>query len=403
MEIFFSTGEPSGDEHSAHLMDEIRRRCPDVRFSGFGGPEMEKANCQLLFRLTDLAVMFIWSVVPQLGTFYRLVQQAKRYFEEHRPDAVVLVDYPGFNWWIARKAKAAGIPVFYYLPPQLWAWGSWRVNKMRKFVDHILCGLAFEPEWYAKRGIQAEYVGHPFFDEIAAYQLDERFCQSQRKISSSTKTESSKKTDSPIVGVLPGSRNKEIERNWHLMIQVMQQLHAKHPNVRFVVASYNKQQRDRCVELFAAVTSGANQQLPMEFHIGKTSEIIDVADCCLMVSGSVSLELLARKTPAVVLYSINTITRFFKWLFLKVPYITLPNLMAGKAVYPEWLVCSTPQRDVQEMTAQLSAWLGDSELRETVIHELSTLRKKVIRTGATALTADAILQQVPNSQTERAA
>eukprot|EP00913_Durusdinium_trenchii_P008941 g8407.t1 len=394
MEIFFSVGEPSGDQHAAHLMDEIAQRRPGVRFSGFGGPMMEERGCRLLFRLTDLAVMFIWSVVPQLATFYRLVQQAKRYFRETPPDAVVLVDYPGFNWWIARKAKAAGIPVFYYLPPQLWAWGSYRVNKMRKFVDHILCGLPFEPKWYARRGLQAEYVGHPFFDEIEAHQLDTDFCEQQSN------------AGQPIVGVLPGSRNKEIERNWPLMMQVMQQLHARHPDVRFLVASYNEKQRARCEELLQESNaahgenseSGTISRLPIEFHIGHTPEIIETARCCLMVSGSVSLELLARTTPAAVVYRINTMTRFFKWLMLQIRYITLPNLIAEAELMPEWVVCPHPERDVREMTATLSSWLSDSNAHEAKVAEIRELRDAVMKTGATRLTADAILRRFSSEE-----
>ena len=152
-----------------------------------------------------------------MWTFYKLVRRAERMFRESRPDAVVLVDFPGFNWWIARKAKAAGIPVFYYLPPQLWAWAGWRVRRMRKFVDHILCGLPFEPEWYAKHGLTAEYVGHPFFDEMAEYPLKTEFCDRWSV------------DDGPIVGILPGSRHHEVEGNFPLQIRIMQRLAAKYP------------------------------------------------------------------------------------------------------------------------------------------------------------------------------
>ena len=137
---------------------------------------MAEAGATLLYPLVDLAVMWFLNVLLNIITFIRLVFRADRYFRDERPDAVVLIDYPGLHWWIARRAKARGIPVFYYVPPQLWAWAGWRVKKVRKFVDHVLCSLPFEPAWYQERGVsQAVYVGHPYFDELAERELDEEF------------------------------------------------------------------------------------------------------------------------------------------------------------------------------------------------------------------------------------
>src|SRR5688572_23081816 len=143
MHIFFSAGEASGDQHGAHLMRELRRRCPQARFTGFGGPLMEQAGLASLHRLTDLAVIGVWAVLPLLWTFFKLVRRAGEYLDEHRPDAVILIDFPGFNWWIARKAKRAGVQVIYYMPPQLWAWAPWRIRKVRRYVDHVLAALPF--------------------------------------------------------------------------------------------------------------------------------------------------------------------------------------------------------------------------------------------------------------------
>ena len=162
MHIFFSVGEPSGDQHAAHLIHELKGRRADIEISGYGGPAMEQAGCRLRFQLTDLAVMGFLRVIPLLWKFYSLVKQAERVFRESPPDAVVLVDFPGFNWWIARKAKAAGIPVFYYMPPQLWAWAAWRIKRVKRFVDHVLCALPFEYAWYAERGVNAHYVAIRF-------------------------------------------------------------------------------------------------------------------------------------------------------------------------------------------------------------------------------------------------
>src|SRR6476646_9664202 len=141
MKIFFSVGEPSGDLHGANLIRELRRRRPDCEFVGYGGPRMAAAGCDLHEDLTKLAVMWLLHALLNIHKFWNLASRADRYFRHHRPDAVVLIDYPGFNWWIARRAKAHGIPVFYYGVPQLWAWAGWRIKKMRRFVDHVLSKL----------------------------------------------------------------------------------------------------------------------------------------------------------------------------------------------------------------------------------------------------------------------
>ena len=163
MRIFVSAGEPSGDLHAANLIRSLRGRFPDAQFVGYGGARMAEAGASLLYPLADLAVMWFLNVLINLVTFIRLIVRADRYFRDERPDAVVLVDYPGLHWWIARRAKARGIPVFYFVPPQLWAWAGWRVRKVRRYVDQVLCSLPFEPAWYHARGVaEAVYVGHPW-------------------------------------------------------------------------------------------------------------------------------------------------------------------------------------------------------------------------------------------------
>src|SRR5207245_8149805 len=200
---------------AAKLVAELKRRAPGLECSGFGGSLMEQAGCRLLFRLTDLAVMGFLPVIPLVFKFIRLARLARRYFAERRPEAVVLVDFPGFNWWIARAAKKLGIPVFYYLPPQLWAWAPWRARRMRKFVDHVLSSLPFEVEWYRRRSVAAEFVGHPFFDEVAQRPLDRHFLLEQ--------------SAAATVAVLPGSRDREVAQNFPIQLRVMKKLRARVP------------------------------------------------------------------------------------------------------------------------------------------------------------------------------
>src|SRR5262249_35347195 len=177
------------------------------------------------YPLMALAVMWFWNVLLNLVTFIRLIFKADRYFRDERPDAVVLIDYPGLHWWIARRARARGIPVFYFVPPQLWAWAGWRVKKVRKYVDQVLCSLPFEPEWYQRRGVpDAVYVGPPYFDELAARPLDDGFLAEQRG------------RRGLLVAILPGSRTQEVRRNLPDMIEAARRLSRRRPDVRFAVA-----------------------------------------------------------------------------------------------------------------------------------------------------------------------
>ena len=390
MHIFFSVGEPSGDEHGAHLIDELRTRQPDVRISGFGGPDMEQSGLESLFRLTNLAVMGILRVLPLLWKFYSLVKRAERFFAEQKPDAVVLIDFPGFNWWIARKAKAAGIPVFYYLPPQMWAWGQWRITKVRRFVDHVISALPFERDWYEARGVAVEYVGHPFFDEIADKPLDRRFIESwsQRK--------------SPLVAVLPGSRNQEVSRNWPVMLEVLRRLHTRHPELTFLVACYSDAHRRECVqEMLIKAPS-----LPIQFFVGRTSEIIELGDFSLMVSGSVSLEMVARRTPSVVLYRIGRGLDILRRIGFQIRYISLPNLIANREVMPEFLSVGNPELAIRAITDVLDRWTRLPEERQLAVAQLESLADGLVETGATRRTADFIVRTLAGEtaqETRRAA
>lgn len=378
MHIFFSVGEPSGDQHAAGLMREIRRRRPETRFSGFGGPLMSAAGNEELYRLTDLAVMGIAAVLPLLWTFYRLVRKADRFLREQKPDAVVLVDFPGFNWWIARKAKRHGIPVYYYMPPQLWAWAPWRIRKVRKWIDCVLAALPFEADWYRQRGVNVEYVGHPFFDEVAEHPLDADFCGSLQEPGVRN------------VAILPGSRNQEVRRNFPHMLEVMRRLYERHRDVRFRVACYKPSQRDYC----AALVRQGYSELPIDLYVGRTSEIIETAECCLMVSGSVSLELLARGTPSVVMYRGTVFTELLVRSLVTCRFMSLPNLIADRELMPEFPFSRPVDRNVRMITARLDDWLGEASSLARVRWEMVQLRTEVAQTGGIARAAEVLVDQI---------
>jgi lipid-A-disaccharide synthase len=386
MKIFFSVGEPSGDLHGANLIHELRRRRPDCEFVGYGGPRMAKAGCVLHEDLTKLAVMWLLRALMNLHKFWGLCSRADRYFRHHPPDAVVLIDYPGFNWWIARRAKAHGIPVFYYGVPQLWAWAGWRVTKMRRFVDHVLCKLPFEVDWYRKRGCNATFVGHPYFDQLRAEQVDEGFIQQLRS------------KNGPLVAILPGSRTQEVKGNFGYFLKAAKIVHDRIPDARFAVASFKPSQAEFAKELL----KGSN--LPIEVHVGRTGEIIRAADCAMAVSGSVSLELLYHTKPTVILYYVNRFAYFVQAFLRKVRYITLVNLLTATDLFPkkvatydpadpidahvlmpEYLTCGDRSEQVANHVIE---WLYQPAKREARVAQLAALKQQVGHGGASSQAAD---------------
>ena len=173
--FFISAGDPSGDAHAARLVEALERRFPNARFAGYAGPKTAATSCDVRVDLTQFAVMWIGRAVANLPNFLRILKNADKIFRDERPDAVILVDFPGFNWKIAKKAKAAGVPVVYFMPPQIWGWAQWRVKKMRRLTDFVLSCFAFEDAWFRENGVRSTLIGHPFFESTRNPQLDAAF------------------------------------------------------------------------------------------------------------------------------------------------------------------------------------------------------------------------------------
>ncbi len=386
MHIFFSVGEPSGDLHGANLIRRLRQRA-DVRAEGLGGPKMRAAGCKLLRDMSDLAVMGLFPVLGKLPEFRRLLGRVETALDAQRPDAVVLIDYPGFNWHVAKLAKERRIPVFYYGLPQLWAWASWRVKKVQRYVDHALCKLPFEEAWFNDQGCRATYVGHPYFDELREQQLDESFMAAMRL------------RQGRVVTLLPGSRLQEVRYNLPLLLKAGAQVRRECPGVRLAIASYNDQQAAMARELVAAGPA------PAEVFVSRTPELIAAAECCLACSGSVSLELLYHAKPAVIVYRVGWLTYQVVRRLINVRYITLVNLLASEQpfvngsgqgtnetpLYPEfptWQDCSAG------VARHAIGWLSDEAQRQRLISRLVKLREEVAAGGASATAAEYIVREL---------
>jgi lipid-A-disaccharide synthase len=371
MHVFISAGEPSGDLHGANLIRELKRLDPHIRLSGFGGDRMAAAGCQLLYPLTKHSVMWFLHVVKQVFTFLRLLDEAQEFFRRERPDVLVVIDYPGFHWRLAKRAKAEGIPVVYFVPPQIWAWAQWRVKLMHRLMTHVLSALPFEHEWLAERGVRSTYIGHPYFDELAAQVLDEAFLRAERA------------KPGRIVGILPGSRNQEVTRNVPEMLRAARLVHAAQPDTRFLVAAFNEHQAG------LARQEAARWPTPVEVHVGRTPEIIDLSECCVAVSGSVSLELMFRRKPAAIVYRLKRLDLKIARRFMKVPFIALVNLLAKEEVYPEFLTDRDPSKGV---AAAVIEFLTDPRARKYVTDRLDELCDEVAKPGACAKAAQFILE-----------
>ena len=385
MKFFFSAGEPSGDVHAAALIETIKKLAPDTEFVGLGGPKMEQAGCRLLADMTQFAIMWFWHAIKQYFRFRKLLAEAKQVLLFDKIDAVILVDYPGFNWHVAKAAQELEVPVVYFMPPQVWAWAQYRVKKMRQFVDLVFCALPFEWKWFKRHGCNALFIGHPFFEEIRKKQSDPEFLEKFY----------AQYGNAPILTILAGSRNQEIHANLDDMLSAVKRVQYEVPNVQPVFAAFSNEHAAMIQDRLVA------HNLSIPIFTGRTTELIRAAECCLAVSGSVSLELLACNKPSVIYYRVGRLGLFVQRFFRRTRYITLVNLLGaskqkGQTVFyddsirvipaepsqadrqrmffPEFLTCT--DRSV-EVADHLIAWLSQPKLLAQQKHRLDSLLRAV--------------------------
>lgn len=380
MRVFLSAGEPSGDLHAASLAHCLRDRCPEIELVGFGGPKSAAAGVELHFELANSAVMGFSRVVKHLPEFFRIVRRAEVYFRNHKPDALVVIDYPGFNFELAKRAHRSGIPVYYFVPPQLWAWRGGRVKKIHRWFRSVLTALPFEDDWYRGKGVNTHYVGHPYFDELQEQVVDSAWVASQTS------------RGGPIVALLPGSRTSEVTSNFPLMLQAAARIRAAVPGARFLTASFRNSQ----ARLAQAMLEGTG--LPVEVHVGRVPEILQAADVVLAVSGSVGLELMYRLKPAVIVYRVSRLLGTVVGPLLTVKYMSLVNLLVDRAIYPEF---PTMKDNPDELAAPLIRWLRDPAAHRATVEELEALRATIAVPGAAGRAADFLLQDIETLRSPR--
>ena len=403
MRVFLSAGEPSGDHHAALLVHALRAARPDVECVGLGGPHMEAAGCRLVADMTRLAVMWFLRVLLNIHRFVDLARRAERSFLDARPDICVLVDFPGFHWWLAWRAKRHGIPVVFYCPPQVWAWAQWRVAKMRRLVDHVLSALPFEHEWFAAQGLRSTLVGHPFFDELDV-----------------TPATPDRSAAAPLVLLLPGSRGQEIESTLGTLLGAAATIRRRVPGCRLAVGALHDRHARRVEAMLAA--DPVARGLGIEIHAGRTRRLIGEATAAIACSGSVSLELLAARVPTVIVYRISGLAYVVQSWFRRARFITLVNLLACRApvgavqpvawppamvppadpeaVYPEYLAVQDP---ADRAAAHVVEWLVDPAARRQVVERIEAVATDVVRGGSAERAAAAVLAIAGAADRETAA
>ncbi len=356
--FFISAAEHSGDLLGGALIRALRLRYPDARFVGVGGPAMAEAGCELLADPTDHSAM-LTGAFGQVGYWYKLMKVIDAYLRTHRPAVVIPIDSPTINLRIARKAKRHGLKVCYYVAPQMWAWGAWRIERLRRDVDRVCAVLPFEPAWFAQRGVACTYVGHPMFDQPGdAPAYDPAHVSPPL----ATPLEAGYR-----VALLPGSRSGEVKANLPIMLAVIRQLRQKlGDDIVVTIASASAAREEQIVALIPEV-----EKEDYDLRPGCTDAIIRWADVVLTVSGTATLQVAKHQRPMIILYALPAWKWWLvgRWL-VQTPYLSLVNILAGEELVPEYMpFWGKPDALAQE----LADMLQDLEWRQRLTKDLATL------------------------------
>ena len=371
-------GETSGDCLGGQLVKELKALDPGLEIFGIGGDRMQAGGMELLYHVREFSFMGIAEVIGHLPFIRSVMKKLEAELYVRKPDAVALIDYPGFNLRFAQKAKKAGIPVVYFISPKVWAWGRGRVRKIRKFVDKMLCILPFEEEFYRGLRVNARYVGNPLMDAVKAGQSREQFHKNNGM-----------DQKRPLVGLLPGSRKQEIELILPVMLQTAQMLKASDPALQFALGLAHDVDRERIEDMIAA--SG----LEVSLIEGSAYDLMAYSRLLLVASGTATLEAGISGTPMIIIYKTSPLTYFIGRRLIKVPDIGLVNLVAGKRVVPEFLQGEARPGAIFLMAQVL---LAEGRPRQVVMAELAKIREILGEPGAAKRAAGEIYETLSRKQ-----
>ncbi len=367
--LFVIAGETSGDTHAAGLLAALAERLPGLEIQGLGGPKLAALAGGGVVEdwIEDAAVVGLWEVLKHYGFFRQKFDEQLARIDAWQPDAVLLVDYPGFNLRLAKalRAKAANLKIFYYISPQVWAWHRGRIPQMAQWLDLMVCIFPFEAELYNRSGLRTEFGGHPIVDHLAAKRL-------------------AVAREADLVALLPGSREREIARLFPVMLEAARQLRATHPHLRFAAAAASEKLRTRMAELAG--------DFPVEITLHTAHELMQRAAVGLVASGTATLEAAFFGLPYALLYKISWPTYVIGRAVVKVPFLGIVNILAGREVVREFIQRAA---NAPALAAELTRLLDDAAARETLRRELAEVIAGLGGGGAYAQAAGLLAEAWP--------
>lgn len=373
--FFLIAGEASGDLQGASLIRALKQLNPNITFRGLGGSLMAREGMELLYDLTKEAVLGLGDVLRKYFFFKSIFIKALRDVRSFKPDAIILIDYPGFNLRFAKKINKR-YPIIYYISPQIWAWGGKRIHTIKQIINHMIVLFKFEAELYQKAGVPVTWVGHPLIDLLKPQKS-----RAELRVEWLPKATDETK----VIALLPGSRETEVKRILPEMLHVAKTIHARTPNAQFLLAESNTLPTN----LYEKILSEARLTYPIQSIRNRGFDILHASDFAMVSSGTATLEAALASTPFVILYKTAWSTFFLGRKLIRIPYIGLVNVVAERKIVPEFI-----QHEIlTETIAQEAAYLLEhQDLREKMILDLKMVQHKLGEPGASLRAAEAVLK-----------
>jgi len=367
-------GEASGDLLGSHLIQSLKKHRPDLRFVGVAGPKMQAAGAVSLFPMEQLAVRGFFEVLRHLPGILRLRRQLLKHYTQNPPDLFIGIDAPDFNLGLERKLKRRGISTIHYVSPSIWAWRRGRVNTIKRAVSEVLALFPHEVPLYEQAGVPVTYVGHPLADSLPL-EPDRQGARKELKLPA----------DKLVIAILPGSRQSELDYMADLFIKTAQHIRQQVENVHFLVPVISRETRWQFEQALHRNNAG---QLPLTILFGHAHLAMEAADAVLVASGTATLEAALLKRPMVIAYRISALTWMIVRRMVKLPYVGLPNILAGRKVVPELLQKQATPEKLAETLLQL---VHDRQATQEIEREFSAIHAQ-LRQNTEEKAAQAILK-----------